>query len=105
LTLTQNVDGLSEAAEHHNQQASHDYEPWKSIEFLHGSLFNVRCARSWCRYERFDTQDPIVPSLAVPEGDDNRDENWRCGVPVEELPRCPQCMSPGEGKGNVLMMR
>jgi NAD-dependent deacetylase sirtuin 5 len=86
LTLTQNVDGLSEAAGHNNND---DYGPWKSVEYLHGSLFNVRCARSWCRYERFDTSDPIEPSLAVPEGDG--EENWRGDVPIEELPRCPQC--------------
>lgn len=78
LTLTQNVDGLSEGAGHKG----------KSVEFLHGSLFRVRCARSWCRYERFDISDPITPALAVPEGEE--EGSWK-DVPVDDLPKCPEC--------------
>ena len=80
LTLSQNVDGLSDHAGH----------PEKSIEYLHGSLFSVRCVRSWCRYERYpDTEDPIVPALQVPS-DEEPEEGWR-GLAVDELPTCPQC--------------
>lgn len=86
LTLTQNVDGLSEAAGHVNCPLS---DPLKSIEYLHGSLYHVRCARVWCRYSRFDISDPIVPSLLVPsEGLDGDEASWTSDV---ELPRCPQC--------------
>ncbi|CCX31002.1 Similar to NAD-dependent protein deacylase; acc. no. Q5AI90 [Pyronema omphalodes CBS 100304] len=75
LTLSQNVDGLSNTAGH----------PGKSIEYMHGSLFRVRCMRSWCRYERDDVMDPITPALKVDEGDVERT------VGTDELPRCPEC--------------
>lgn len=86
LTLTQNVDGLSGRAGH----------PIKSIEYLHGSLFTVRCVRSWCRYRRDDFQDPVVPALAVPNdvgdggGGNAMEEGWG-HVGLDELPMCPDC--------------
>lgn len=52
---------------------------------MHGSLFRVRCMRSWCRYERDDVMDPITPALKVDEGDVERT------VGTDELPRCPEC--------------
>ncbi|KAF8537744.1 SIR2 family histone deacetylase [Trichophaea hybrida] len=78
LTLSQNVDGLSDHASH----------PAKSIEYLHGSLFRVRCMRSWCRYERDDTSDPIAPALEVDE--EEPEDGWR-RLEIDELPKCPQC--------------
>ena len=58
LTLSQNVDGLSPRAGH----------PEAALKLLHGSLFDVKCADKRCGYiRRGDFDDPIVPSLAIPE--------------------------------------
>ena len=104
LTLSQNVDGLSAVAGH----------PRRSIEYLHGSLFKVRCVRSWCRYERDDVADPIVPALAVDDQHPHEADGWGSSggggsggsgsdkdgngeaegwrrLGVDELPKCPQC--------------
>ncbi|KAI7527490.1 SIR2 family histone deacetylase, partial [Hortaea werneckii] len=55
--LSQNVDGLSQRADH----------PAKQLQLLHGTLFEVRCAdRSGCGYSETNFTDPIVPSLAIP---------------------------------------
>ncbi|EFE42962.1 hypothetical protein TRV_02327 [Trichophyton verrucosum HKI 0517] len=57
-TLTQNVDGLSERADH----------PESQLHRLHGSLFTVKCASEYCTYSRDnDFQDPLVPCLAIPK--------------------------------------
>ncbi|KAK5123588.1 hypothetical protein LTR85_002626 [Meristemomyces frigidus] len=57
LTLSQNVDGLSQRADH----------PRKQLQLLHGTLFEVRCMdRAVCRYSETNFTDPIVPALAIP---------------------------------------
>ncbi|KAK2744251.1 hypothetical protein FQN57_004336 [Myotisia sp. PD_48] len=58
MTITQNVDGLSERASH----------PESQLHRLHGSLFTVKCAQEYCTYSRDnDFQDPVVPALAIPK--------------------------------------
>lgn len=79
LTLTQNVDGLSPRAGH----------PSGTIEYLHGSLFDLKCNKKDCEYfERDNFSDPIVPALVVPSDEIN---GWP-EVALEDLPRCPSCM-------------
>ncbi|KAI4242999.1 MAG: hypothetical protein L6R40_003690 [Gallowayella cf. fulva] len=59
VTLTQNVDGLSQRADH----------PASQLHLLHGSLFDVRCTEFYCDYsEQNNFTDPIVPALAIPKG-------------------------------------
>ncbi|RHZ53408.1 hypothetical protein CDV55_103214 [Aspergillus turcosus] len=59
ITLTQNVDGLSQRANHPSEQ----------LHLLHGSLFTVKCTSFYCNYLREDDfTDPIVPALAIPKG-------------------------------------
>ncbi|KAH0548275.1 hypothetical protein GP486_008022 [Trichoglossum hirsutum] len=57
-TLTQNVDGLSQRANH----------PPSQLHLLHGSLFDVKCTSFYCNYSRQDFSDPIVPALDIPRG-------------------------------------
>ncbi|KAI9872762.1 MAG: hypothetical protein M1830_001219 [Pleopsidium flavum] len=58
LTLSQNVDGLSQRANH----------PRDKLHLLHGSLFDVRCTSFYCNYAEQDVfTDPIVPALAIPK--------------------------------------
>ncbi|KAJ5221392.1 uncharacterized protein N7469_010279 [Penicillium citrinum] len=58
ITLSQNVDGLSQRAEH----------PTEQLHLLHGSLFNIKCTSFYCNYTRNDDfTDPIVPALAIPK--------------------------------------
>ncbi|KAI4283707.1 MAG: hypothetical protein L6R35_005071 [Caloplaca aegaea] len=58
VTLTQNVDGLSQRADH----------PESQLHLLHGSLFDVRCTAFHCDYaEKNNFTDPIVPALAIPK--------------------------------------
>ncbi|PYH44114.1 SIR2 family NAD-dependent protein deacylase, partial [Aspergillus saccharolyticus JOP 1030-1] len=58
ITLTQNVDGLSQRAGH----------PPHQLHLLHGSLFTVKCTSFYCSYSREDDfSDPIVPALAIPK--------------------------------------
>ncbi|KAF7718276.1 NAD-dependent protein deacetylase [Penicillium ucsense] len=116
ITLSQNVDGLSQRAQHPSDQ----------LNLLHGSLFDIKCTSFYCHYTRSnDFSDPIVPALELPqhssfpqthtvvdkvsdrigtsvdaseeEGPSRRyidisDES----VPIpkivpEDLPRCPEC--------------
>ncbi|KAJ5352151.1 hypothetical protein N7452_001125 [Penicillium brevicompactum] len=58
VTLSQNVDGLSQRANH----------PSKQLHLLHGSLFDVKCSDFFCDYVRpNDFTDPIVPALDIPK--------------------------------------
>lgn len=58
ITLSQNVDGLSQRANH----------PSSQLHLLHGSLFNLKCTDFYCNYSRDnDFTDPIVPALAIPQ--------------------------------------
>ncbi|KAL8809136.1 MAG: hypothetical protein Q9223_003397 [Gallowayella weberi] len=118
VTLTQNVDGLSQRANH----------PTSQLHLLHGSLFDVRCTEFYCNYsEQNNFTDPIVPALAIPKGSlqplpssiDNTGEEASkslaaamkgdkadaegneldisdAGIPIpaispEDLPHCPKC--------------
>ncbi|KAL4780423.1 DHS-like NAD/FAD-binding domain-containing protein [Aspergillus varians] len=57
ITLSQNVDGLSQRANH----------PPEQLHLLHGSLFTVKCTSFYCTYSRENEfTDPIVPALAIP---------------------------------------
>ncbi|KAL2049219.1 hypothetical protein ABVK25_010486 [Lepraria finkii] len=58
LTLSQNVDGLSQRAQH----------PSSQIRLLHGSLFDVKCTSFYCNYVEQNFTDPIVPALTIPKG-------------------------------------
>ncbi|KAL4929033.1 SIR2 family NAD-dependent protein deacylase [Aspergillus undulatus] len=59
VTLSQNVDGLSQRANH----------PLEQLHLLHGNLFTVKCTSYHCKYSREnDFTDPIVPALAIPKG-------------------------------------
>lgn len=58
VTLSQNVDGLSQRAGH----------PASQLHLLHGSLFDVKCTSFYCNYFQHDNfTDPIVPALAIPQ--------------------------------------
>ncbi|KAL4885678.1 DHS-like NAD/FAD-binding domain-containing protein [Aspergillus karnatakaensis] len=58
ITLSQNVDGLSQRANH----------PAEQLHLLHGNLFTVKCTSFYCKYSREnDFTDPIVPALAIPK--------------------------------------
>lgn len=109
MTLSQNVDGLSQRAEH----------PRKQLQLLHGTLFEVRCMdRAVCRYgPEPNFIDPIVPALAIPtSGMDPTSTEARHavseqlhakqqgkdldisdaavplpGLKVHDLPFCPKC--------------
>ncbi|KAF2494831.1 NAD-dependent deacetylase sirtuin-5 [Lophium mytilinum] len=97
LTVSQNVDGLS-------QRASHSPS---SLKLVHGSLFNVKCNDFFCEYtETNNFTDPIVPALALPtdESDPTTTEALRAReldisdervtlpeLSLRDLPRCPKC--------------
>lgn len=98
--LSQNVDGLSQRANH----------PAKQLQLLHGTLFEVRCSdHTRCGYSETNFTDPIVPSLAIPtSGEDPTSDEARGrardldisspDVPLptpqpDDLPRCPRCQS------------
>ncbi|KAK2829917.1 hypothetical protein FQN49_007128 [Arthroderma sp. PD_2] len=98
-TLTQNVDGLSERADH----------PEAQLHRLHGSLFTVKCSSEYCNYSRNnDYQDPlrITPAKKPPKlstqpwmkkSSDAKDLDISdASVPIPhlsegDLPHCPQC--------------
>lgn len=104
LTLSQNVDGLSQRANH----------PREQLKLLHGTLFEVRCNNRKCGYEEDNFEDPIVPSLATPTGGQDtttiealkeakaaRQQGNELDIsdvsvpisriPTSELPHCPKC--------------
>lgn len=50
-----------------SQRAGHSAS---KLHLLHGSLFDVRCTAFYCNYvESNNFTDPIVPALAIPEGE------------------------------------
>lgn len=75
LCLTQNVDGLSPRAGH----------PPAQLQTLHGSLFDLRCARAGCGYvERDNRQEPLWAATTADDDDI-----------LSVLPRCPACRDRG----------
>ncbi|KXG48071.1 Sirtuin family [Penicillium griseofulvum] len=57
ITLSQNVDGLSQRANH----------PSKQLHLLHGNLFTVKCTNFYCTHTEENYIDPIVPALEIPK--------------------------------------
>ncbi|PGH34195.1 hypothetical protein GX50_02969 [[Emmonsia] crescens] len=55
ITLSLSVDGLSPRAKH----------PESQLYLLYRSLFDVKCASSFCEYVTQDYNDPIVPALGI----------------------------------------
>ncbi|KAF2760381.1 DHS-like NAD/FAD-binding domain-containing protein [Pseudovirgaria hyperparasitica] len=56
MCLSQNVDGLSQRANH----------PKESLKLLHGSLAEVKCSEFFCRHKEQNFTDPIIPLLELP---------------------------------------
>ncbi|KAF2722712.1 NAD-dependent deacetylase-like protein sirtuin-5 [Polychaeton citri CBS 116435] len=88
LTLSQNVDGLSERVDH----------PTNQLVLLHGTLFKVRCIdQQGCGYSRIDHEDPIIPALAIPENGERHDNTVPSSahplpdLQPKSLPTCPNC--------------
>ncbi|KAK7415254.1 hypothetical protein QQX98_006003 [Neonectria punicea] len=90
LCLTQNVDNLSQRADH----------PPEQLRTLHGSLFDIKCSNEacdWIQHGNYD--DPFCPPLApasvdVPPGEKLPllDPYHRIKhVTEEEIPKCPSC--------------
>ncbi|GMG40418.1 unnamed protein product [Ambrosiozyma monospora] len=83
LTITQNVDGLSQRANHNSQ---------KLIE-LHGSLFCLKCTNFTCSYrDPANFNDPLTESLdassLVHDKDNLEDLPF---LSDDKLPHCPLC--------------
>ncbi|THX18991.1 SIR2 family histone deacetylase [Aureobasidium pullulans] len=107
MTLSQNVDGLSQRAKH----------PSEKLQLLHGSLFNVKCTSFYCSYHAENFTDPIVPALKIPLDDSDpttkearhavsdalqaKQEHKELdisdadihlpSVKISDLPKCPEC--------------
>ncbi|KAF4630673.1 hypothetical protein G7Y89_g7469 [Cudoniella acicularis] len=94
ITLTQNVDGLSQRANH----------PRPQLKLLHDSIFDIKCFD--CDYREMNNfDDPYHPSLAnhTPEEVNDRlvntvtaraallDPATPPAIPRSELPHCPSC--------------
>ncbi|KAG6057326.1 hypothetical protein E4U32_005248 [Claviceps aff. humidiphila group G2b] len=98
--LTQNVDDLSQRANH----------PPDQLFPLHGSLFDVKCTTEDCDWvQRGNMDDPFCPALAAasedpPEGKPLPllDPYHRIKhVSEEDLPRCPKCKTGLQRPGVV----
>jgi len=102
--LSQNVDGLSQRADH----------PRSQLQLLHGTLFDLVCAdKRGCGYGQVDFTDPVCPALAIPTSgvDPTSNEARQAGatststtdldisnaaIPLpalkpSDLPQCPRC--------------
>ncbi|KAJ7742171.1 putative SIR2 family histone deacetylase [Mycena maculata] len=81
FSISQNIDGLCQRADH----------PAGNIQTVHGSLFSNRCTE--CTYVENDNfTDPLVPAFALPDDVDPSDPEFPLkDIPVEDLPRCPEC--------------
>ncbi|KAG6010903.1 hypothetical protein E4U21_002573 [Claviceps maximensis] len=100
LCLTQNVDNLSQRADH----------PPAQLCTLHGSLFDIKCTTEDCDWvERGNLDDPFCPALAAasedpPEGKPLPllDPYHRIKhVSEEDLPKCPKCKTGLQRPGVV----
>ncbi|CZS89564.1 related to NAD-dependent histone deacetylase [Rhynchosporium agropyri] len=96
ITLTQNVDGLSQRANH----------PRDQLKLLHGSLFDIKCFNC-SRIEQNNYDDPFHPILQIDTAKDERlaasantikaraaylDPNVNTNtINPDELPKCPEC--------------
>lgn len=90
VTLSQNVDALSQRADH----------PSDRLHLLHGTLFDLKCSDERCDYREENYTDPVVPALAIPA-----DQAQPAGSVVDisdsmvalpslttyDLPHCPKC--------------
>lgn len=97
MTLTQNVDGLSQRVDH----------PPKQLQLLHGTLFELKCFNRRCDYRESNFTDPVVPAPAIPtDGSDPTSNDARArgrdldisdvNTPLQslqpsDLPQCPKC--------------
>ncbi|KUJ23156.1 DHS-like NAD/FAD-binding domain-containing protein [Mollisia scopiformis] len=90
LTMSQNVDGLSQRAKH----------PRDQLKLLHGSLFDIKCfSCDYIELNNFD--DPFHPLLAIDSDEDarlaaaaNNGESTKVKTkPIlpKNLPHCPSC--------------
>lgn len=98
--MSQNVDGLSQRADH----------PRAQLQLLHGTLFDLVCSdKSGCGYGRVDFTDPVCPALAIPTSPGLEDPTStqarrqapdldisNASVPLpslqpSDLPHCPRC--------------
>lgn len=84
LTITQNVDGLSERAGHAEG----------SLLRVHGSLHEVKCSQAGCDYRRvLGREESLCPALAMDKEVDSFADETK-SLPViadEDLPHCPEC--------------
>jgi len=71
LTVTMNIDGLSERASH----------PRSYLSVLYGTLGAVKC--TICPYRGFNFQEPIVPALSATAPPDTP-------ISIQDLPQCPR---------------
>lgn len=92
--LSQNVDGLSQRADH----------PRDQLKLLHGTLFEIKCQNPRCGYMEENFTDPVVPALDIPtDGKDPTSIEARKeldisdaavplpDIPLKDLPQCPKC--------------
>lgn len=75
-----------------SQRAKH---PAENIEYLHGSLFDIKCTNAQCTYVESDNYtDPLVPALQPADEHDISDVKFPLKeIPRADLPHCPQCQS------------
>lgn len=100
MCLSQNVDNLSQRADH----------PLDQLKTLHGSLFDIKCINEDCNWiQRGNTDDPFCPVLAeasqdVPPGEilPLLDPYHRIRhIEADELPKCPSCKTGLQRPGVV----
>ncbi|CEJ85685.1 hypothetical protein VHEMI03843 [[Torrubiella] hemipterigena] len=90
LCLTQNVDNLSQRAQH----------PPDQLMALHGNLFNIKCSDDACDWvQRGNVDDPFCPALKAASVDATPEEMRDLlnpilpldPIPRDQLPSCPKC--------------
>lgn len=103
VTLSQNVDGLSQRAQH----------PPEQLKLLHGTLFELKCSdERRCGYRETNFTDPVVPALAIPTSGEDPTTNAALAsatsqnpqdldisdaatplpaLSTHDLPHCPSC--------------
>ncbi|KAG6049384.1 hypothetical protein E4U17_006847 [Claviceps sp. LM77 group G4] len=100
LCLTQNVDDLSQRANH----------PPGQLFPLHGSLFDIKCTTEDCDWvQRGNMDDPFCPALAAASEDPPEGKTLPLLDPYhrikhvseEDLPRCPKCKTGLQRPGVV----